>query len=64
MYSVALNTTGTSWSENSQDNAGIAQLVEHFLAKEDVESSSLFARSKFNNKERNHDRRKQNQIHK
>ena len=25
--------------------AGIAQLVEHFLAKEDVESSSLFARS-------------------
>ena len=27
-------------------NAGIAQLVEHFLAKEDVESSSLFARSK------------------
>ena len=26
--------------------AGIAQLVEHFLAKEDVESSSLFARSK------------------
>ena len=25
--------------------AGVAQLVEHFLAKEDVESSSLFARS-------------------
>jgi voltage-gated potassium channel len=27
-------------------NAGVAQLVEHFLAKEDVESSNLFARSK------------------
>ena len=26
--------------------AGVAQLVEHFLAKEDVESSNLFARSK------------------
>ena len=26
--------------------AGVAQLVEHFLAKEDVESSSLFARSR------------------
>jgi hypothetical protein len=25
--------------------AGVAQLVEHFLAKEDVESSSLFTRS-------------------
>ncbi len=35
-------------------NAGIAQLVEHFLAKEDVESSSLFARSKFINNERKH----------
>ena len=28
-----------------RDIAGVAQLVEHFLAKEDVESSSLFARS-------------------
>jgi uncharacterized protein (TIGR02466 family) len=28
-----------------QNNAGVAQLVEHFLAKEDVESSNLFARS-------------------
>lgn len=26
-------------------DAGVAQLVEHFLAKEDVESSNLFARS-------------------
>ena len=29
-------------------SAGIAQLVEHYLAKVDVESSNLFARSKFN----------------
>ena len=30
---------------DASQNAGVAQLVEHFLAKEDVESSSLFARS-------------------
>ena len=29
-----------------QVNAGVAQLVEHYLAKVNVESSSLFARSK------------------
>ena len=29
------------------DNAGVAQLVEHFLAKEDVRSSSLLTRSKY-----------------
>ena len=28
------------------NNAGVAQLVEHFVANEDVESSSLFTRSK------------------
>ena len=30
-------------------NAGVAQLVEHFLAKEDVRSSSLLTRSKEKN---------------
>jgi hypothetical protein len=30
---------------DASQNAGVAQLVEHFLAKEDVESSNLFARS-------------------
>jgi hypothetical protein len=30
--------------------AGVAQLVEHHLAKVDVESSSLFARSTFKNR--------------
>lgn len=28
-------------------NAGVAQLVEHFLAKEDVDSSNLFTRSNY-----------------
>lgn len=32
-----------------QINAGIAQLVEHYLAKVDVRSSSLLTRSKHNN---------------
>jgi hypothetical protein len=29
----------------NRKNAGVAQLVEHFLAKEDVASSSLVTRS-------------------
>lgn len=33
--------------DDSPNNAGIAQLVEYFLAKEDVEGSNPFARSKF-----------------
>lgn len=37
----------SSLSRTAKQHAGIAQLVEHFLAKEDVESSSLFARSMF-----------------
>ena len=31
----------------NSNNAGVAQLVEHYLAKVNVESSNLFARSKF-----------------
>lgn len=34
--------------------AGVAQLVEHFLAKEDVASSSLVARSIFPHQEVSH----------
>ena len=36
-------------SAKSARNAGIAQLVEHHLAKVEVASSSLVSRSNFNN---------------
>ena len=35
------------WSQMLMENAGIAQLVEHNLAKVGVASSSLVSRSKF-----------------
>jgi len=44
-------TTDIAWSlvlrggVNTSGHAGVAQLVEHFLAKEDVTSSSLVTRS-------------------
>jgi len=42
-----LQATGSSPVTFTKQHAGIAQLVEHLLAKQDVESSSLFARSNF-----------------
>jgi hypothetical protein len=39
-------------SEEKSKNAGVAQLVERNLAKVEVESSSLFSRSKFEDKKK------------
>ncbi len=36
-----------SFQSSNRVDAGVAQLVEHFLAKEDVASSSLVTRSSF-----------------
>lgn len=43
VYTV--NVGSSILSSRTKFNADVAQLVEHFLAKEDVESSNLFIRS-------------------
>jgi|APGre2960657404_1045060.scaffolds.fasta_scaffold02505_4 hypothetical protein len=42
---VSKTLGGSSNLSRDAKNAGVAQLVEHFLAKEDVTSSSLVTRS-------------------
>ena len=44
VYSISEKSTRRSFIDINI--AGVAQLVEHFLAKEDVTSSSLVTRSK------------------
>ena len=42
-----LNTIGLNLLEDAQDDAGVAQLVERYLAKVNVVSSNLIARSNY-----------------
>jgi hypothetical protein len=45
---VASSILAIATSRKYNTHAGVAQLVEHFLAKEDVVSSNLITRSKQN----------------
>ena len=44
-YFLILPASDASFFPSNRQDAGVAQLVEHFLAKEDVASSSLVTRS-------------------
>jgi hypothetical protein len=44
-YFLIPSVSDASFQSSNREDAGVAQLVEHFLAKEDVASSSLVTRS-------------------